>query len=72
MISLTLCPMEILKAFIKSHSFPSPHGLRHHLGAIRVSTRGHSVPEHIQGTCGGLAEPHLLLVQGRRDGPGGT
>lgn len=72
MISLTLCPREILKAFIKSHSLPSPHGLRHHLRAIWVSTRGHPVPKHIQGTCGGLAEPHLLLVQGRRDGPGGT
>lgn len=56
MISLTLCPVEILKAFLKSHSFSSPHGLWHHLGAIRVSKHGHPVPEHIQGTRGGPAD----------------
>lgn len=51
MISLTLCPTEILKPLL--HSFPSLSGLQGHLAAAQVSAHEHPAPARIPGTCRG-------------------
>lgn len=49
-------PCGNIKPFTKGHSFPSPHGLWGHLGAIWVSKHQHPMSKHIPGSCGAFVD----------------